>query len=127
MAAGQLANVRDALLEQVSPALRPVLEEAQGIGGLGVLAQHDDTQARVQGAQLIGGTYTLIGPGRRHSDVGDHDVGGLFLDGLQKRWVVDAGGHELQVGLQVDQLADALSDQVVVLGQHDSEGHPASL
>ena len=42
--------------------------------------QHDDAEARVVPAERGGGPDALVGAGRRHADVGEHDVGRVGVD-----------------------------------------------
>ena len=62
----------------------------------------------------------LVGAGRRHPDVGHDDVGLLALDQLQQRRQVARGAGQLHVVVGGHQAGDALTEQHVVLGQHDS-------
>ena len=74
-------------------------------------------------ADLVGGPDPLVGPRRRHPNVGDHDVGLLGRGGLEEAVVVGADGDDVEVRLGVDELAHALANQVVVLGQYHPYAH----
>jgi hypothetical protein len=50
-----------------------------------------------------------------------------LVDSLYQRGVVGTDSHHFEVVLQVDELAHAFSDQVVVLGKHDAQSHVKSL
>src|SRR6202021_916729 len=54
---GQLADVRHALFEEVGAALGPAVEESDGVGRLGVLAQDDHAH--------VGGAVAQGSPGGR--------------------------------------------------------------
>jgi len=125
--ADELVDVVDALLEQVGAALAPVLEQRQRVPRLRVLAEHDDADPRVALAQEVGRADALVGPGRRHPDVGDDDVRPLGLDCGEQRVQVVAGGDDLDVGLRLEQAARALADEVVVVGDDDAQRHARSL
>ena len=77
-------------------------------------------------AQPRRGLDALVGPGRRHPDVGDHDVGRL-----PSRSARGAAGrsaarpHQLEVGLAVDDPRDALPQQGVVLRQYHPDARHA--
>src|SRR5438477_147995 len=49
----ELADVVDALLEQVRAALRPCLEERKRVSGLQVLTEHDHANVRMLDAQPV--------------------------------------------------------------------------
>ena len=70
-----------------------------------------------------GGPDAFVGAGGRHADVGDHHVGPLLLGDAQQPVVVGAHTHHVEIGLRLDELAHALADEVVVLGQHHSDRH----
>jgi hypothetical protein len=98
-------------------------EEPQRVRRVGVLAEHDDTGAGMRPADLLGGADALVGAGRRHPNVGQHDVGPLGLDRSQQRVVVLARRHDVEVGLRRQQPGDTLADQIVVLRQHHPDPH----
>ena len=74
-------------------------------------------------AQRVRGAHALVGAGRRHPDVGEHDVGELGVDGRQQLVEVAARADDLEVRLRLEQADDALADEVAVLGDHDAHGH----
>ena len=79
----QLAPLGEPLLEQVGPALGPAVEQAQRVAGLDVLRQNDDADIWVAGAQFGCRPDPLVGAGRRHADVGQHDIRRVLVDGGQ--------------------------------------------
>jgi hypothetical protein len=60
---------------------------------------------------------------RWHPDVGDDHVRSLAIDGLEQGVEVSADRRDLDTGLRVEQLADAFTNEVVVFGKHDADGH----
>jgi hypothetical protein len=69
-----------------------------------------------------GGPDAFVGPGGWHADVGDHHVGKFAVHCPEESVLVGAGGLQFEIGLAVDELAQALADQVVVLGEHHPDG-----
>ena len=80
MACDDLVGVGDPLLQQVAAPVGAFVEQRERVGGLGVLAEHDDADFRMRLPQRAGGPDALVGSGRRHADVGEHDVGLLGVD-----------------------------------------------
>ncbi len=103
-----------------------MLEQRHGVAGRGVLAQHHHADLRAVLAQPGGGLDALVGAGRRHADVGDHDVRLAALDDVEQLGQVGRGADQLEVLVRRDQPGDALPQEDVVLGQrHPDGGHPA--
>ena len=96
----QLVDVLQALLQEVGAPVRSSVEEPQGVLRLGVLAQHDHADVRVEVAQGVGGPQPLVDSARRHADVRHDDVGPLALDGGQERIEIAACRDDLDVGLE---------------------------
>ena len=94
----QLAAVVDALLEQVCPAGRPALQQFEDVRGLGVLAEDDDADLRMCLAEPRGDADTLVFAGRRHADVGHHDVRTLVFNRRDQSRALAHGGNRLDVG-----------------------------
>jgi hypothetical protein len=65
----------------------------------------------------------LVGVPRRHADVGDDDVGPLGVDRVEQRGEIPADRDDLDVVLRVEQAPKTLSDELLVLGEHDPDGH----
>ena len=74
-------------------------------------------------AQPLGGLDPLVGVARRHADVGDDDVRPFGLDRGEERIEIAARGHDLQVGLRLEQTPETLTDEVVILGEHEPDRH----
>ena len=60
-------------------------------------------------------------PRRRHADVGDDDVGYRLVGGLLERNEAVAVRDCIDVRLGVDELAQALADEVVILADDDPD------
>jgi hypothetical protein len=118
-----LVGLAHALLEQVGTAGAAGREELGGVRGLGVLRQHHDAGARARVAEGGGRLDALVVVARRHAYVGDDHVGAVLLDGGQQLRQVGAERDDLEVGLAVEQPADALPHEERVLGDDDSYGH----
>src|SRR6185312_10307219 len=61
--------------------------------------------------------------GRRHPDVRDHHVRPLSIDGGEQGIEVDAGSHDLDLGLRLEQSPHTLPDEVVIIGENDPNSH----
>ena len=71
----ELADVADAVLEQVADAAGPVGEQLRRVLPLDVLAEHEDRRARHAPAGLDRRPQALVALGRRHPHVDDRHVG----------------------------------------------------
>ena len=87
--------------------------------------EHDHAESRVTGSQLGGGSDALVGAGGGHPDVGEHDVGLEVVDRSEQRVVVVAHAGHLDVVDRVEEARDRRAHEVVVLGDHHSDGHAA--
>ena len=70
--AHQLGQVADPLLEQVGEAVGAVCEQRVGVGPVGVLGEHDDSDVGVRRPDGVRGLDPL--GAFWHPDVGDHRV-----------------------------------------------------
>ena len=122
-AADQLVDVGHPFLQQVGPPGRPGLEQRQRVGRLDVLAQHDDADPGMGHPQLGCDADTFVGAGGRHADVGDDHVGDVVGDGSPALSQIPARCDQRQVRLGPDEGGQALADQVVIVGEHDPDGH----
>ena len=68
----------------------------------------------------------LVGSGRRHADVGDDDLGLVFVDGGEQRVMIFGCGDDL-VTLVFEHHSDTFAQDVGVVGQHDPSGHDCHL
>lgn len=92
-----------------------MLEQREGVRGLGVLAEHDDPDLGMGVAQRVGGADPLVGSGGGHPDVGQHDVGRVGVHRRQQRFEVLAHTCHLDPAL-LEQAAHRLPQEIVVLG-----------
>ena len=76
----ELACVEDTILQQVAAVPLPRVHEAERIGRLHVLGEHEDADRRMVGANRLRGAETLVGVRGRHTDVDDRDVGLVLGD-----------------------------------------------
>ena len=93
----ELADLADALLQQVGAALAAVLEQGQRVGRVVVLAEHDDAHRRVVGAQPGGQGDALVRARRGHADVGHDDVRVVVGDECLQRREVLGDADQLDV------------------------------
>ncbi len=121
--AHELLDVGDPLLQEVAEPFGAVLEELVGVLLVGEPAEDEDADRRMLLADPFRRADALVGPGRRHPDVGHDHVG---LAGLDRghQLVVGAGrGRHLDVRLVVEELHHALPDQQVVVRDHHPQRH----
>jgi hypothetical protein len=123
----ELLEIVHAFLQEIRAPRAATLEQREHVGRVRVLAEHDDADVRVRLAQLLRGPDALVGSGRRHANVGDDDVRPLGVDRRQQRVEVATRGRDLHVGVRLEQAPDALANEVVILGQHETDGHEARI
>ena len=121
--AHQLLEILDALLQQVRPPLSARVEQGERVPRVRVLAEDDDADLRVRLSQPLRGLDSLVGAARRHADVGEDDVRPFRLDGGEQRVEIATRGRDLNLRMRLEQTADALSDEVVVLREHEADRH----
>ena len=113
----QLVALGDVILQQVAVAGRALGQQRDGVLRVVVLREDHDAGAGMALAHLLGRVDALAVEGRRHPDVGDEDLGlqrGGTLDDLV---VVRGHPDDLEVRVPLDQGADTLADDEVVVGQ----------
>ena len=123
----QLGAVVDAFLEQVGAAVGAVVEQRERVAGVGELAEDHDADLRMGPAQFGGEADALIGVGRRHADVGQHDVGPLLLAGPAERQLVTDRRDDLHLRVDGEQLTHAFAHDQAVLAQRNAGRHACSL
>jgi len=74
-------------------------------------------------AQRCGRSDALVGPSRRHPDVGDDDLGRQVLDRCLKRGEVIADTDEVQICGGLDHVPDAFTYEIVILGDQNADRH----
>jgi hypothetical protein len=88
-----------------------------------VLAEDDDAHVGMRRAQTQCGLDSFVVVSRRHPDVRDDDVRPLRVDRCKERGEVATHGRDLDALRTVEQTAEALADQILVLGEHDADRH----
>ena len=116
----QLVGIGNALLQEIGPPLRTLIEQRERVAVFGELRQHDHPDRRVLLAQLGRGADAFVRPGRRHPDVGQDDVGCVRLDGIEQRRKVADRRDDLDVVIRRQQGSDSLAHDERIL-RHD---HP---
>ena len=95
----ELADVADAVLEQVADAAGAVGEQLGRVLALDVLAEDEDRRAGHAPARLDRRPQALVALGRRHPDVDDRHVGAVLDDGRDERRAVADLGDDRAAGL----------------------------
>ena len=114
---GELGDVCDPVLEQVTDAFRAPLEQLERVAGLDVRREHEHAHVRVALADLLRGAEPFVGVRRRHADVDDRDVR-LVAPDLQQQVVCGArlpGDLEARV---LEELRDPLAEKHRVVCDH---------
>jgi hypothetical protein len=78
-------------------------------------------------AQPLGGLDALIRVGGRHAYVGHDDVRPVRIDCSEERCEVVARGDDRKVLTRLEQAADAFTDEIVIVGEHDPDRHGRSI
>ena len=110
----ELADVADAVLEQVADAARAIREELRGVLPLDVLAEDEHGRAGHATARLDRRAQALVPLARRHPDVDDGHVRAVGHDGFDERRAVTDLRDDRSAGL-LDQPRDAFADESRVL------------
>ena len=113
----ELADVGDAVLEQVADAAAPVREQLARVLALDVLAEHEDRGAGHPPARLDRRPQALVALGRRHPDVDHRHVRPLLDDRVHQGRPVADLRHDRRPGV-LEQADQALAQQHGVLGDH---------
>ena len=103
--------------------MTPSAEQLEGVVLLDVLREHDHPGVRVLGADPLRRLDALVGVRRGHPDVGEHGVGLVLDHGLEQRVRIGGGADELEVVGLGEQGGHALTDEVVVVREHDPQRH----
>jgi hypothetical protein len=119
----ELTSLRYALLEQIRATVAAALEQRQRVTRAGVLAQDDDSDARVRFTQSSGDPDSLIGVAGRHPDVGDDNVRASLVDGDQQGIKVPARGDDFEPRLCLEQPLDTLTYEEMILSEHEPQRH----
>ncbi len=113
--AGQAAPIRHAVLEQIGVTRGTIAQQRYRIVRFVVLREHHDACAWIALADELGGLDALVLEGRRHADVGHHDLGPGGVGRGQQ--LVEVGRHadDLEVRLEAEQRPRPLPHQHVVV------------
>jgi hypothetical protein len=129
----QLLQVTDAVLEQVSEARGPVLEQLEGVGLVGVLRQDHHPDVRVGRPDRVRGVDAFHRrPGRavvpasraacrRHPDVRQDRAGPGPAHRVEQFGRRADGGEHGHLSRVLEQPPGALPDQVVVVSDDDAQ------
>ena len=117
----QAVPVAHPILEEVGVAGCSLLQQGNGVFGLVVLREHDDARTRMALADLPGRLYALALEGRRHPDVGHHDLRVGLLGGGHQLVIVGSDADHLEVGLQAQKGSYPLAHQHAVVGQNHGD------
>ena len=120
----ELADVGDALLQEVADADSAGCEQVARVALLDVLREHEDRRLGDAGARLDRGAQALVGVGRGHANVDDREIGAVTLDGDEERIAVPDALDDLDL-LVGEQPREALAQQHRVLCDHDAHGSSA--
>lgn len=117
----ELADVEDAVFEEVADASGVVGEEFAGVELFDVLGEDEDGQAGDLGAGGDGGLEAFVGEGGGESDVDDGDVGVVVGEGfVEVGAVVDGGDDGEVVGLE--EFDQSFSEEGEVFGDDNAHG-----
>jgi len=121
----QGARLAQPFLEDVAPSGRSLREQRHHVCRLHALAEDDHTQVGMGMSQLGREPNSLVGVGRRHADVGQHDVRFQGGDRLSECVQVVRRRQELDAFHPLQEPRDPLADEVVGLPDDDADRHHA--
>ena len=98
----ELRDVVDSLLEEICAAGRAALQQGERVARVCVLTEDDHADLRMRLAETRRRLDPLVGPARRHANVGNHDVGLLGGDGGEQRIEIGADRDHFEVGLRLE-------------------------
>ena len=117
----QLRPIVQAVLQDVAASGGAVLEQAQGVPGVRVLAEDDDAERRMRAAHLACDPDALVVTSGWHADVGDDHVRRIRLERGEETLAVGERGDELDLVDRCQDLPDRLADQVRIVGEDDAD------
>jgi len=104
-----------------------VFEQPECVLGLQVLAQDNDADRRIELADPVGDLDAFVGMIGRHANVGDNGIRMERLNGREEAVAIVAERNDLEVRDGAEQLSHAFPHEQMVVGQRDSQHHPASI
>src|SRR5205823_14400928 len=105
---GELADVRDAVLEQVADSLCALREQVERIVGLDILGEDEYAGPGVLLANLPRSPKALVRVRRRHADVDDRHLRAVRPHPQEQLLGVPRLPHDLEAGI-LEQPRDALA------------------
>jgi hypothetical protein len=123
----ELGRIGGALLEEIASSLAAVLQQGHHEVGVIVLAEHHHAHLRTSPSQQFGDPDSLVAHARWHPDVGEDDVRNVFVHRGQQLVVVTARPEELDLWRCCEHRTQAFPDDLVVLGQDDSNRHDTTV
>ena len=112
------------VLEEVAIARRTLGKQGDCVLGIVVLGEHDDAGAWMALANFLGSVNAFAPERGRHPDVGHQDLRRDCLATGNHLVVVGGDADDLKIGAAVDQRANALADDQVVVREEDADGAP---
>ena len=104
-------------LEEI--AVRTRAQQGEDVGIILVRGQDQHAHVRERGLDLAGG---LDAGDARHLDIEHRDVGMVLADEPERLPAVAGLGHDGDLGVFFQELADAFADDGVVVGKDDADG-----
>src|SRR5882757_223300 len=86
---------------------------------IGITAQCDDLYLGTPTANLAGDLFAVH---LRHRDVEHENVGAQFLDARQAFFAIGGLSHQLELRRAADQMSNGLSNERMIVGEHDADG-----
>ncbi len=119
--AHELVAVADPVLQQVRVTGRALGQQRDRVLGLVVLREHDDAGAGIAQANELRGFDSLVLEVRGHPDVGDDDLGVLFLGAAHEAVEVLGDADDVEIGLRRQQRPHAFPHEQRVVGEKDGD------
>ena len=89
-----------------------------------MVGEHEHADLGMAAADLLGGQQAVVAVVGRHADVDDRDVGPARLHHAQQGVRVAAASRDLEAGV-LQQAGEALSQEHLVVGDHEAHGSSA--
>src|SRR5262249_44266948 len=111
----------DAVFEEVAQARRPSLQQSNRVRRFDVLREQKHGHSGVLLADLHGRLQALDAVGRRHPDVGDHQIGALGGHARKQLLLVTAAGADVEAG-SFEKVSQPFPKEHRVVGDNYSHG-----
>jgi hypothetical protein len=109
------------VLEQISEAVGPVLEQLERVESVGVLREHNHSHVGAFGSDLSGGDDALGFVVRWHPNVDHHGVVTESVHGLVQVRGIAHGCHHLDLAGGLEELTCPFPEEVVVFSDHGAD------